>query len=94
MNSSSASSKYLLPGVVLLLALFTAGCETHYYRAYDPDHGDYHCWNHQETVYYQQWTTENHMDAHRDYRHLSKEDQRRYWDWRHNHDRDHDRNRH
>jgi hypothetical protein len=34
---------------------------------------------------------ENHSAPHRDYRHLSKEDQKRYWDWRHNHDHDHDR---
>lgn len=79
---------------VVALALFTVGCA---HRYYDVDHGDYHRWDANETVYYNQWVAENRMDAHRDYRHLSKEDQKRYWDWRHNrdhdHDRDHDRNR-
>jgi hypothetical protein len=82
---------------VVALVLFTVGCG---HRYYDADHNDYHRWNANETVYYNQWTTENHMDPHRDYRHLSKEDQKRYWDWRHNnehnqgHDHDHDQNHH
>ena len=74
-----------------MLALLTTGCATH--RYYDPYHHDYHHWDSSETVYYNQWVVEYHMDPHRDYRHLSKEDQRRYWDWRHNHDHDHDRDR-
>jgi hypothetical protein len=83
---------------VVGVTLFTAGCGGH--RYYDADHNDYHRWNANETVYYNQWTTENHMDSRRDYQRLSKEDQKRYWDWRHNndhdrdHDKDHDRDRH
>lgn len=68
--------------VIISLTLLTAGCA---HRYYDADHNDYHRWNRNEVVYYNQWTTQNHMDPHRDYKHLSKEDQKRYWDWRHNH---------
>ncbi len=74
---------------VVAFTLFTVGCA---HRYYDADHGDYHRWDSSETVYYNQWATENHMDPHRDYRHLSKEDQKRYWDWRHNNDHNRDRN--
>ena len=77
---------------VVALALLTAACA---HRYYDADHDDYHRWNNGERVYYNQWIVETHRDD-RDYRHLSREDQKRYWDWRHNHDhdRDHDRDRH
>ena len=75
-------------GVVIFFALLTAGCA---HRYYDADHNDYHRWNHDEIVYYQTWSTQNHID--RDYRHLSREDQQRYWDWRHSHDHDRDRDR-
>jgi hypothetical protein len=65
---------------VILLALVSVGCV---HRVYDPYYHDYHRWNHQEVVYYNQWAVENHIDPHRDFRHLSKEDQKRYFDWRH-----------
>ena len=61
------------------------------YTAYDPYCHDYHRWDADETVYYNQWVTQNHIDSHRDYRHLSKEDQKRYRDWRHSNE--HDRGR-
>ena len=73
----------LLLGFALMLPLATVGCAHHDY--YTP----------QEDVYYNQWVVENHRDAHVDYQHLSKEDQKRYWDWRHSHhdhDKDHDQN--
>jgi hypothetical protein len=80
----------LAASAVVALALFTVGCA---HRYYDADHGDYHRWNANERVYYNQWVVEVHGDPHRDYHHLSKEDQKRYWDWRHNHDHDHDHDR-
>jgi ribonuclease HI len=97
MTSHFGWAARLTATAVVGLTLLTVGCA---HRYYDADHNDYHRWNSNETVYYNQWVTENQMDAHRDYRHLSKEDQKRYWDWRHNHDhdrdndRDHDRDRH
>lgn len=83
----------VLLGAALTLPLATIGC-THHYYADDPYYHDRHRWDNHEQVYYQQWVIENHIDRDRDYRHLSKEDQKRYWEWRHSHDhdRDHDRN--
>jgi hypothetical protein len=72
----------LFSWAVVLLALATAGCA---HRYYDPYYNDYHVWDHQERVYYNQWLVENHIDTHRDYNHLSKEEQHKYWDWRHQH---------
>jgi hypothetical protein len=93
MTSGFRSVGYLFTCAVILLALATAGCAHHYYTTYDPYYNDYHHWDAQEHVYYQQWVTENHIDPHRDYRHLSKEDQKRYLDWRHKQDHDHDQDR-
>ncbi|HZR58343.1 MAG TPA: hypothetical protein VFA74_15830 [Terriglobales bacterium] len=81
----------LLLGAAFVIPALTTGCaEHHYYRAYDPDHGDYHTWNNNETVYYQQWETTNHYD-HRDFKDRDKNQQKQYYDWRHQHVNDHDR---
>jgi len=94
---SSRSVGYFVLCGAILLTLITAGCAHHYYNAYDPYYHDYHYWGAREDGYYQRWVAENQMDPHHDYRHLSRQDQRRYWDWRHreerrdhDHDRDHD----
>lgn len=70
---------------LMLLLLATAGCARHYY---DPDHNDYHRWDRHEKDYYNQWVVENHIDPHRDYKHLSTDEQKRYWNWRHEHPHD------
>ena len=62
----------------LLLPLATLGCAEHRYRTYDPYDNDYHRWNDHERVYYTQWVVETHRDAHRDYRKLSKGEQKEY----------------
>jgi hypothetical protein len=65
------------------------GCEAHY-RVYDPYYTDYHTWDNNEVVYYNQWSAETHRDPHRDFRKIPKEEQKEYWTWRHNHgDHDH-----
>lgn len=85
----------LLLGAALTLPLVTAGCaEHHYYRVYDPYYRDYHRWDNDEVVFYNQWSAENHRDLHRDFRKLDRDEQKEYWEWRHghkDHDRDHDR---
>ena len=83
----------LLLSAAFLLPLATVGCaEHHYYRAYDPDDNQYHQWDNREQGYYRQWTVETHRDADRDYRRLSKDEQKQYWEWRKDHG-DHDRDR-
>jgi hypothetical protein len=70
--------------------LGTACGHHHYYRVYDPYYSDYHVWNNDEVVYYNQWSRENHYDEHRDFRKLPPEQQKQYWTWRHSHgDHDH-----
>jgi hypothetical protein len=66
----------------------------HSYRVYDPYYTDYHVWNHDEVVYYRQWSRETHHRD-RDFRKLPPAEQKEYWTWRHNHgDHDRDRDRH
>jgi hypothetical protein len=59
------------------------GCAVHA-RVYDPYYHDYHPWNHDEIVYYQNWERETHRE-HRDFRRRNSDEQKEYWDWRHKH---------
>ena len=72
----------LLLSVSLLPALGISGCAVH---VYDPYHSDYHRWDANERVFYNQWAVETHHDAHRDFKKLNKDDQQAYWNWRHDH---------
>lgn len=70
---------------VISPVLMISGCATHVavgYRYYDPYYSDYHVWNDNEVVYYNQWVAETHR-PHRDFRRLRKRDQEEYWRWRH-----------
>ena len=68
---------FMLLAVAIGLPLLTVGCaEHHYYRAYDPYYSDDHRWDTRETVSYREWIVETHRDPHRDYRKLSREEQR------------------
>ena len=72
----------LLLSAAMVVPALTLGCGGNHVRVYDADHGDYHTWNNSETVYYQQWETENHSD-HKDFKVRSKDEQKQYFDWRH-----------
>lgn len=76
---------------VLAAAWATTGCaERHYYRVHDSYYNDNHRWDNTEIVFYSQWSVETHRDSHRDFRRLSRDEQRQYWEWRHHHgDHDH-----
>jgi hypothetical protein len=94
MRSRAGILGWLASCAVVFVLLISAGCA---HRYYDPYGHDYHRWNSDETAYYNQWVIEAHINPHRDYRHLSKDDQDRYWQWRqnhHEHDRDRDRDHH
>lgn len=73
--------------VALASPVVISGCAEHV-RVYDAEYGDYHDWNHQEVVYYEQWERETHRD-HRDFDRRSDQEKRDYWKWRHSHE-DHD----
>jgi len=70
----------LLASAIALPVLCT-GC-TGTVRVYDPYYNDYHVWA-TETPYYTQWEHDTHRD-HVDFAKRSKDDQKAYWDWRHN----------
>jgi len=93
MNSTKQLAGSVWLTLALALPMLTTACAEHrYYRAYDPYYHDYHRWDHGEDVYYQRWVVETHRDPHRDFRHLDRDDQKAYWDWRHKQgDHDHDR---
>lgn len=86
MSGGSRFSSLLLATALAASTLGAIGCAPHPYRVYDPYYSDYHVWNNDEVVYYNQWATETHHDPHADFRHLPKDDQKAYWTWRHNHE--------
>ena len=58
------------------------------HRYYDRKHRDYHEWNERESRSYARWEAENRR-KHREYVRRHRNDQNRYWTWRHSHpDRD------
>jgi hypothetical protein len=84
----------------LALPITISGCAARVdagYRYHDRDHDDYHVWNNDEVVYYGQWENETRRD-HKEFRKRDANDQKEYWNWRHNrdhdHDHDHDSDRH
>ena len=83
-------SRYL-PTISLALALASpvvlAGCSARV-GVYDQWHHDRHDWDDHEEIVFRGYLQENHRD-YRPYKHLDRDDQKRYWDWRHDHpDRD------
>jgi hypothetical protein len=65
-------------------------------RVYDKGHKDYHNWDANENRAWGAYLSENHRDSH-EYSRSKKKEQTQYWNWRHDHpdqgDRDHrDRN--
>ena len=80
-------TKGFLGTLVLSAAMFApllaSGCAAHA-RYYDEYHADYHPWNNGEGGAYRVWISERHFE-YRDYNRLSKEQQRDYWNWRHDH---------
>jgi hypothetical protein len=64
--------------------LVISGCSAHV-RYYDPYYHDYHYWNQDEVVYYQQWERETHRQ-HVEFKDRSQDEQTEYWKWRHSHE--------
>jgi hypothetical protein len=85
-----------LAGLTLAMGLLATGCAEHRYsRVYDPYYSDYHQWGPGEDAYYHRWYGETYHDrGYRDYRRLNRNEQRNYWNWRHDHRSDHDRDDH
>lgn len=69
----------------ILLSVVVTGCASRVavgYRVYDPYRYEYHVWDGNEGVFYNQWIIETHR-PHRDYHRLRRDEQREYWMWRH-----------
>lgn len=73
----------------LLIPVFLTGCAGGSirvgYRTYDPYFNDYHRWDNDEIGFYNRWTVETHRPARVGYRRLGGDEQREYWNWRHDH---------
>lgn len=82
----------LILGFTFAAALATTGCAVRYY---DADHRDYHRWSGDEDRAYRDYWRDRHArEEYREYARLNAEQQRDYWNWRHNRpDRDRDRDR-
>lgn len=72
-----------LLGAALVAPLFASGCAARA-RYYDDYYADYHPWNDREIRAYRVWLSERHYE-YRDFRRLSRDQQRDYWRWRHEH---------
>lgn len=73
----------LVLACAMLAPLMGAGCAARV-RYYDEYHSDYHRWDDGEIRAYRVWVGERHSD-YREYNQLSKDEQRDYWNWRHEH---------
>ena len=71
----------LLLAAVFAAPLFMSGCAVRA-RVYDPYYSDYHVWA-GETGYYDRWEHDTHRD-HEDFNRRNKDEQKEYWNWRHN----------
>jgi hypothetical protein len=85
------AKRYLAP-IVMAAALgsqvIITGCAARVgvgYRVYDPYYRDYHRWDDHEAGYYNQWAGETHREPRKDFRKLNRDEQKEYWNWRHNH---------
>ena len=54
-------------------------------RVYDRSHKDYHRWDRDEDHHYRAYLTERHR-RYLAFQRASRQRQREYWRWRHNHD--------
>jgi hypothetical protein len=58
----------------------------HERRVYDRTHRDYHNWSHDEDRVYREYMVQHHR-RYRAFTRLSRQQQRAYWQWRHEHER-------
>jgi len=75
------------PALVCAALAALSGCASHYaagYSTYDPYYYDYHPWSGPEPGYYNEWLLYSHRPQ-TEYRRLRRDDQRQYWQWRHEH---------
>ena len=82
----SRMNRYIGPLVfaaAMIVPLAGSGCAAHV-RYYDEYHNDYHRWDAGEDHAYRVWLRERRYEF-REYNRLSRDEQRDYWNWRHDH---------
>jgi hypothetical protein len=67
-----------------LMAPLALSAGDHPKRYYDREHRDYHEWNDGEQQSYQRFLSEKRYEHH-DWQRARKQEQRDYWQWRHQH---------
>jgi len=67
----------------LMIPVANTGCAGRV-RIYDDYHSDWHTWDRNEDVVYRSYWGERH-EPYRDYKKLNKDQQKDYWNWRHDH---------
>jgi hypothetical protein len=75
------NSAYL--AACFLITIAGSGCAGRV-RIYDEYHSDFHVWDRNEDVVYRSYWAERH-EPYRDYNRLNKDEQKDYWNWRHDH---------
>jgi hypothetical protein len=73
----------LVLGAAMLAPILISGCAARV-RYYDEYHSDYHRWDDGEARTYRVWLGERHYE-YREFNRLSRDEQREYWRWRHEH---------
>ena len=75
---------FLLAAVLAVPVIISSGCAARVEtgRVYDPYYSDYHAWNGAEVTYYNQWETQTHR-THEDFSKRNSDEQKEYWNWRH-----------
>jgi hypothetical protein len=71
----------------LMIAVAGSGCAARV-RIYDEYHSDYHNWDRHEDAAYRVYWNE-HRQPYREYNKLNKDEQKDYWNWRHDHPDNH-----
>ncbi|MGC1618836.1 MAG: hypothetical protein WA765_10145 [Candidatus Acidiferrum sp.] len=77
----------LVLSAAMLAPMLTSGCAARV-RYYDSYHNDYHRWDGGEEQSYRVWLGERHYE-YRDFKKLNNDQQRDYWNWRHDHPGNH-----
>lgn len=62
-------------------------------RYYDRNHKDYHSWDDREDGSFRRWMTKEKHKVYRPFTKLKRREQSEYWEWRHAHPDDADRDR-
>ncbi len=76
---------FLAPFVLSAFMLAPLSAQEVSIRLYDRDHKDYHNWDDRENRAYNRYLADQHRERKHEFKEESRENQRNYWRWRHEH---------